>query len=88
MQCRDGSGAVMSGGLLNLFRIALIALNTVGWPISFASSFCFPGKFMSEMPTKIVRTPCPGKNSMAKPARRKTAPTAFFTTSPITRKTG
>ncbi len=82
------SPATMSGGFSNFARSLLIASRTDGWPISLRSSRRLPGKSSMEMPISIVRIPCPGKKSMAKPAKRNTTPITFLTTWPTIWRTG
>ncbi len=53
----QGPGARTSGGFPNFWRMPLMTLNTVGWPIILASTFRLPGKSSIDTPISIVRMP-------------------------------
>ena len=61
---------------------------TFGCRISFRSNFRFPGKLIRVMPINIVKSPCPGMNSITKPAIRKISPRRFFSNSNVKRISG
>ena len=59
---------------LNLFMVARMVLLRM----IFRTRRYFPGKFKRDIPTMMVRMPCPGKSSIIKPARMKAIPTMFL----------
>ena len=65
------SGARMSGGFPNFFRMALITLSMVGWPINLASILRLPGKSSIEIPISIVSNALPRQKQHQKAGKHK-----------------
>ena len=67
-------GGQLMGGLLDFFLIQLIAFCTLLSPVKYLMILFFPGKFNNRSATKIVMSPCPGRNNIAIPEKSKRSP--------------